>query len=74
MEWLLVDVGHSARSLARRPGYTVLTILTLAIGIGANAAVFGLANWLLFRPIAGVRSPERLITMRAATLDRKSVV
>jgi predicted permease len=67
MERLLVDLRHSARALARRPGYTLLTVLTLGIGIGANAAVFSLANWLLLRPIAGVRAPDRLVTIRAGT-------
>lgn len=59
-----VAVRHAARSLVKRPGYSFVVIATLAIGIGANAAVFGLANWLLFRPLAGVEDPSRLATIR----------
>lgn len=59
-----MEVRQAARSLAKRPGYSLVVITTLAIGIGANAAVFGLANWLLFRPLPAVQDPSRLATIR----------
>lgn len=55
---------RAARALAARPAYSLIVIATLAIGIGANASVFTLANWLLFRPFPAVHEPERLVTMR----------
>ena len=49
MEGLLKDVRHALRSLARRPGFTAAVLLTLALGIGANAAVFTMVNALICR-------------------------
>lgn len=59
-------VRQAARALVTRPGYSLIVIATLAIGIGANASVFTLANWLLLRPLPAVEAPERLVTMRFA--------
>lgn len=55
---------QAVRSLVKRPSYSLIVIATLAIGIGANAAVFGLANWLLFRPLPAVHEPSQLTTIR----------
>ena len=44
-------------------GYALAAIITLAFGIGANAAVFDLSNWLLLRPLPGVRAQRQLITL-----------
>ena len=53
------DLRFALRQLRRHPGVTVVAVLALAIGIGANAAVFGLAEQVLFPPFAG-RQPSRL--------------
>lgn len=58
------DVRFAARSLARNPGFTVVAVLTLAIGIGATTAVFSLANALLIRPVPGVRAPAELVVVQ----------
>jgi len=63
MDSLVADFRHAARSLAAARAYTLTAVVTLALGIGANAAVFSLANWLIFRPLPGVRAQHELVTM-----------
>ena len=58
----LQDVRFAWRMLARSPGYTTAAVLTLALGIGANAAVFSLIDSLLLHPLA-VAEPDRLMTV-----------
>ncbi|HJU69729.1 MAG TPA: permease prefix domain 1-containing protein, partial [Gemmatimonadaceae bacterium] len=54
------DVGYAVRQLRASPGFTIAVVLTFAIGIGANAAMFGIIDRLLLRGPAHVREPERL--------------
>ena len=54
------DLFHSTRSLLRSPGFTITAILLVTIGIGANVAVFTLANFVLVRPLP-FPQPERLM-------------
>jgi predicted permease len=62
IETLARDIRYGVRSLRRHPGFTAMAMLSLAIGIGANAAIFGVANAILFRqsPLA---EPETLLNM-----------
>ena len=57
---LLQNVLFGFRMLARNPGFTAVTILTLALGIGANTAIFSLLNAILLRNLP-VRQPEELV-------------
>jgi putative ABC transport system permease protein len=57
---LLADVRHAFRALAKAPIFTAVTVTTLALGIGANSAVFSLVNTVLLRPL-GYSEPERLM-------------
>lgn len=63
------DIVHGLRLLRRNPLFTVTAAASLAIGIGANTAIFSVANSLLFRPPAGVVNPDALIDIGAARGD-----
>ena len=63
MDGIRADLTHTWRGLVRHRAYAAAAVLTLALGIGANAAVFNLANWLLLRPLPGVRHQDRLMSI-----------
>jgi len=54
------DLRYAARGLARAPGFTATVVLTLALGVGLNAAVFSLLDRVFVRPPAGVAAPREL--------------
>ncbi|HUG36704.1 MAG TPA: ABC transporter permease [Candidatus Limnocylindrales bacterium] len=57
---LAQDLEYALRGLARSPGFTAVAVLTLALGVGANAAVFSLLDRLFSQPPPGVAEPEPL--------------
>jgi putative ABC transport system permease protein len=65
---------QAVRTLAARPLFTVITLLTLTLGIGANTAVFSLANWLMLRPVPGVFHPDSLVTVRLEPKTRDAFI
>jgi len=63
MRTLLQDFRHAARQMRRTPAFAAVAILTLALGIGANVAIFSMVDWLLLRPLP-VKDPGQITVLR----------
>jgi predicted permease len=59
------DFRYAMRGLRRNPGFAILAVLVMALGVGANTAVFSVVNGVLLKPLA-FRDPDRIVTMTTA--------
>lgn len=70
LEWLMKDVRYAARGLRRNPGFAASVVVTLALGIGANTAIFDVAYAVLLRPLP-YSNPEHLYSVGVLIPERR---
>jgi putative ABC transport system permease protein len=66
MNTLFQDLRYGARILLKQPAVTLVAVVTLALGIGANTAIFSLVNSILLRPLP-FRDPDSVVLMMQAS-------
>src|ERR1700687_1817113 len=65
------DLNFSLRMLVKNPSYALVAVIAIALGIGANTAIFSVVNAVLIRPLP-FKNPEQLVEVRTQNLSRES--
>ena len=73
VEMIIQDIKHAIRSLRRKPSFTAVVVLTLAIGIGGTTAIFGAVNAVLLRPLP-YRDPDQLVRVYKSPLKEPNLI
>src|SRR5262249_2037076 len=65
------DIRHTLRMLARHPGFTVISVVAVALGVGVNTAMFSFHDAILFRPLP-VPDPNSMVSVGASSPDEQT--